>query len=179
MAAIFLSTPKANDRLAQLWEELRADPVPLQPVARQARTVQAPVLVRQDEPLPHTAIDGPRPGNRSWKVDLAALIHSLLEPQVPEPPPASAVEAIPEVEAPAEVSMAAAHEASLALFTPFRWDPKPAWTDPPARPNHALSNTVHPQRFTPRPKIPLCPLHKQPFYKRFFFYLRRALNRLK
>lgn len=75
--------------------------------------------------------------------------------------------------------MAAAHEASLALSNPFHWEPKPSWTAAPARSNHQFSNAVHPQRFAQRPKIPMRPLHKQPFYQRFFFYLRCWLSRLK
>ena len=179
MAATFLNTPKTNDRLAQLWEELRADPVPLQPVTKQGRRAGAPVLQRQDELLPFMAFDDPKPESRSWRVNLATLFHSLLEPEVAEPPPASAVEAISEGEASTEPSMAAAHEASLALSNPFHWEPKPSWTAAPARSNHQFSNTVHPQRFAPRPKIPLRPLHKQPFYQRFFFYLRCWLSRPK
>lgn len=177
MAATFLTTPKTSDRLAQLWEELRADPVPFQPVTKPGRTVDAPVLLRQDALLPRMAIDDPRPENRSWRVDLARLFQSLWEPAVAESDPASAVEAISEGEAPQEVSMAAAHEAVLALSTPFRWEPRPAWIAAPAPPNHQSPNTVHPQHFVARPKIPLRPLHKRPFYKRLFFYLRRWLNR--
>jgi hypothetical protein len=177
MAATFFTSPKTNDRLAQLWEELRADAVPLQPAIKQARTVGAPVVLRQDELLPFIATDYPRPENRSWRVDLARLFHSLLEPKVTESPLPSGAETISEGEASPEASMAAAHEASLALSTPFHWDPKPAWIESPARSYHQFSNTIHPPRFAPRPKIPVRPLHKQPFYRRFFFYLRRWLSR--
>jgi hypothetical protein len=177
MAATFFTSPKTNDRLTQLWEELRADPVPLQPPTKQGRTAGVPVVLRHEELLPFMPTDYPKPENRSWRVDLVKLFHSLLEPEVAESPLPSGVEAISEGDTSPEASMAAAHEASLALSTPFHWDPKPAWIDSPARPNYQFSNTIHPPRFAPRPKIPIRPLHKQPFYQRFFFYLRRWLSR--
>lgn len=176
MAATFLNTPKTNDRLAQLWEELRADPVPIRTVTKQDRTVGKPVLQSQDEPLPFMSIDDPGPANRNMKVDLATWFHSLLEPQVAESPAASAVEAMSEGAASPEASIASAHEASLALSNPFHWEPKPSWTAAPARSNQQFSNMAHPQRFAPRPKIPKRPLHKQPFYRRFFFYLRHWIS---
>jgi hypothetical protein len=176
MAATYFTNPKRDDRLAQLWEELRTDPVPLQPAGKHPRTLAAPVLVSLDEPFSFPAVDKPEGEIRSWRVDLAKLFHSLLEPEVPAPAEVPVVEAIAEGEA-LPATMAAAHEASLSLSTPFHWEPKPAWTSGPARATAAFTNTSHPPRFAAKPKIPIRPLHKQPFYKRFLFYLRRWLIR--
>jgi hypothetical protein len=113
----------------------------------------------------------------TWKVDLTTLFHSLLEPQVLESPTPSAGEEIFEGKAFPEPSLDAAHEASLAVTSPFHWEPKPAWVNRPGHFTPAFVNPADPQRFVPRPKIPLRPLHKQPFYRRFFFYLRHWLDR--
>ena len=150
----------------RLWEDLLADAVPPHPPAEQRRTVAPAVLVRQDEPM-----------NRSWKVDLATLFQSLLEPEVVESPLASAAGAISEREAFSELSMDAAHEASLAISSPFHWEPKPAWINIPGHATPAFLNPANTRRFAARPKIPIRPLHKQAFYRRFFFYLRRWLSR--
>ena len=165
MAATFFTSPKSNDRLAQLWDELLADPVPPHPTAQQRM-----------EPVPFTETDKLEPVSRRWRVDLAQLFHNLMEPEVAESTLPSAEEAISEREAFSELSIEAAHEASLALSSPFRWEPKPAWIKAPVHSNPPFSNTTHPRRFALRPKIPLRPLHKRPFYMRLFFYLRRWLS---
>ena len=177
MAATYFTSPKSNDRLTQLWEDLLADPVPLQPVTKQRSTAGSPVLLRQDELVPFMRTDKSEPISRRWRVDLAKLFHSLLEPEVPEYHLTSAGEAISEGEAFSEMSLDAAHEASLSLSSPFHWEPKPAWIQAPTQFQPAFSNTTDPRRFKPRPKIPVRPLHKQPFYRRFLFYLRRWLKR--
>jgi hypothetical protein len=179
MAATYFTSTKRDDRLAQLWQELLADPVPLQPAAEMRRPLGEPVGVGQHEPVSLMAAADARPVSRGWRVDLAKLFHSLLEPEVAEPPFPSAVGAISEAEAFPEMSIEAAHEASLSYSTPFRWEPKPDWINPPARPVPPFSSTTDVRRFAPWPKIPLRPLHKQPFYKRFFFYLHRWLSRQK
>ena len=164
MAATFFTSPKRNDRLTQLWDDLRADPVPPHPATPQRM-----------EPVPFTGMD--KPVSRHWRADLAKLFHSLVEPELAEAPLPSADEAISEAETFSEVSFEAAHEASLSYSSPFRWEPKPAWINIPMHSNPPFSNTTNPRRFAPRPKIPLRPLHKRPFYMRFFFYLRRWLSR--
>jgi hypothetical protein len=166
MATAYLTNPKSNDRLAQLWEDLLADAEPPEPPVTQARLNGVPVLLRQEEPV-----------RRSWKVDLGTLFGSLLEPEVLEPPLPSAGEAVFEVEAFSGASMDAAHESALAISSPFHWEPKPAWINIPGHSTPAFINPADPRRFAPKPKIPLRPLHKQPFYRRFFFYLSHWLNR--
>lgn len=166
MTTAYFTSPKRNDRLAQLWEDLLAEDVPPHPTTTQRRTVGEAVVLRQDEPM-----------SRSRRVNLATLVHSLLEPEVAESPLPSAVEAISEEEAFSERPLEAAHEAILAISFPFHWEPKPAWINITGHSTPAFLNPADPRRFVPRPKIPIRPLHKQPFYIRFFFYLSRWLRR--
>jgi hypothetical protein len=219
MPDTILTTPKRNARLAQLWDDLLADPVAPHPAAKQGRTVDArfernyvasfplapdrerpsmvsvpeiramgrsyvvleeaermeQVLLSRAEPVPFTGTDNPKPVSRSRRVDLAKLFHNLL--QDVESPRPSADEAISEGEVFSAMSLKAAHEEILSWSSPFRWEPKPAWINAPVQSNPPFSNMTDPRCFAPRPKIPIRPLHKQPFYKRFFFYLRRWLSR--
>jgi hypothetical protein len=130
MAATYFTNPKRGDRLAQLWEDLLADPVPLQPAAKQRKMDETPVLRRLDEPVPFLRTDDPRPMSRGWRVDFAKLFLSLLEPVASSSPRPSAADAISEGEASSDLSIEAAHEASLSYSTPFHWEPKPAWIKP-------------------------------------------------
>jgi len=114
---------------------------------------------------------------RRWRADLTTLFHSLLERVEAESPSPAPDEAISQGEVFSELSVEAAHEAALSLSSPFHWEPKPAWINVPVQSNPPFAKITDPQRFAPRPKIPLRPLHKQPFYRRFFFYLRRWLSR--
>jgi hypothetical protein len=166
MTTTSFTSPKINEQLAHLWEELRAEDVPPHPTSTQQSTVGAAVVLRQDEPM-----------SRSRRVNLATLFHSLLEPEVAESPLPSAVEAISEGEAFSERPLEAAHEAILAISSPFHWEPKPAWINIPGHSTPASLNPADPRLFVSRPKIPIRPLHKQPFYMRFFFYLSRWLRR--
>jgi hypothetical protein len=166
MATPSLTSPKPNDRLAELWADLLADPVPPKPVTTPQKSVTATVLLKQNETM-----------RSNWKVDLKTLFQSLLEPEVLEPPMPCTGEETFEGEAFSEPALDAAHEVSLSVTSPFHWEPKPAWITRPDHFTPAFVNPADPQRFTPRPKIPLRPLHKQPFYSRFFFYLRHWLNR--
>ncbi len=219
MPDTILTTSKSNARLAQLWDDLLADPVAPHPTVRQGRKVDARfernyvaslpltpdwerpsivsapeirvmersyivleeaeqmelVLLSRAEPVPFTGTDKPEPVSRSWRADLAKLFHNLLE-DVESPRP-SADEAISEGEMFSGISLKAAHEEILSFSSPFRWEPKPAWINAPVQSNPPFSNMTDPRCFAPRPKIPIRPLHKQPFYKRFFFYLRRWLSR--
>ena len=127
------------------------------------------------EPVPFTGTDIPQPVSRRWRVDLAKLFHNLFE-NAASPLP-SAAEAISAGEVFSDMSLKAAHEEILSLSSPFRWEPKPAWVNAPVQSNPPFSNMTDPRGFLPRPKIPIRPLHKQPFYRRFFFYLRRWLSR--
>jgi hypothetical protein len=94
-----------------------------------------------------------------------------------ETPAPSADQASAERETVSEMSIEEAHEESLSISSPFRWEPKPAWVNAPVPSTAPLSSLVDPRRFAAMPKIPLRPLHKQPFYSRFFFYLRHWRSR--
>jgi hypothetical protein len=174
MAATFSSTQKSNNRLARLWEELLADPVPPHPIAKGRMTVGRDFEMIT-EPIPFIEMDKPEPVSRRWRVDLAKLFHSLLETVDAESP--SSAEIISEGDTFSDMSLDAAHEAALSLSSPFHWEPKPAWMHAPVPSNPPFAKITAPMRFAPRPRIPLRPLHKQPFYRRLFFYLRRWLSR--
>jgi len=173
MATTIFTSPKNDDRLAQLWEDLLNDPVPPHPLAKAWRTVGAR-FERSREPVLLAETEQPRSMSRRWRVDFVKLFHSLLE--TVEVESASPNEVIAE-DAFSELSLEAAHEASLALASPFHWEPKPAWISAPVSSNPPFARITDPHQFAPRPKIPLRPLHKQPFYRRFFFYLRGWLSR--
>jgi hypothetical protein len=163
MLDTIFTTPKGNDRLARLWVDLLADPVPPDPAAAQPRKVVArfemdelqeperrrPVLLSQDERAKRVS--------RGWRVNLATWLHRLVELEDAVSP--------------------SADEAGLSIPSPFRWEPKPGSISVPVRSGHPFSKATDARRSAPRPKIPIRPLHKQPFYSRFYFYLRRWLNR--
>src|SRR5215216_4070015 len=75
MAATFFTTAKSNDRLAQLWEDLLADPVPPHPSAEGWKTVGARFEMNM-EPVHLIGTDKPKSESRRWRVDLAKLFHS-------------------------------------------------------------------------------------------------------
>lgn len=162
MATAYFTDPKRKDRLAQLWGDLLSDAVPPDPISGEQNVVGKTVLLQQEEPV-----------SQNWRVDLTALFQNLWEPQN------AAFQADAEAEVFSEPSIEAAHDASLAISSPFHWEPKPVWIDRPGRPIPAFLNPVHPRRFVPKPRIPIRPLHKQPFYQRFFFYLSQWLTRPK
>ena len=148
-------TPKMNERLARLWDGLLAEPVPPHPAYTQQRTV---VLLQQtdhSEPvLPHRD----EPGRLSWSDGLARWFQDIVELQ-------EGGAALPsDDEANSEPS-------------PFRWEPKRGAMIVTGRSTAPFSHTNDARPFAPRrPQIPIRPLHKQPFYRRFFFYLRRWLS---
>jgi hypothetical protein len=159
------NTFKQTSRLAELWDELRSDPVPPRPPAR---------LAGRDPASSPSDLEGPPlPVTRSWRNSLGKVWQTLMELENTEPDPLSIDPANSEH---AEMSIEAAHEEALALMSPFRWDPKPAWTSAPLPQRPPLSSTAMPHRAVTRPRIPLRPLHKRPFYKRFFFYLQHWLS---
>ena len=110
-----------------------------------------PVLLHQDERA--------KRGSRNWRANLTTWLHRLLE-----------------LEGAGSASLSA-DEADLSLPSPFRWEPKCAWVSVPLRSSPPFSKAIDPRRSAPRPKIPIRTLHKQPIYRRFFFYLRRWLSR--
>jgi hypothetical protein len=66
----------------------------------------------------------------------------------------------------------------FSFFSPtLGLEPKPAWTKASAQINPPSVGTGETRRLLYKPKIPLRPLHKQPFYRRIFFYLRNWLSR--
>jgi hypothetical protein len=137
-----------------------------------------PVLPSQHEPVPVTASDEPEPVSRNWRGSLEKLVHGLLEPEAGGYVFASTGEETAGRDALSDMGMGAAQEAPLPIHSPFRWEPKPAWINAPLPAAPPLLNKADPTRFAAMPKIPRRPLHKQPFFRRFFFYLRGWLRRL-
>jgi len=176
MATTILTTPKSDARLTQLWDDLLADPVPPHPAAKGWRAA-GPRFEMNREPIPFLGMDELKPTSRPWRVDLAKLFHSLLETVDAEFPSPAPGEAISEADRFSNPAAVAAHEAALTLSSPFHWEPKPAWINAPVQSQPPFTKVTDPRLFAPRPRIPLRPLHKQPFYRRFFFYLRRWLSR--
>lgn len=186
------NTLKQTSRLSQLWDDLLSDPVAPRPAAKERMTTAArfvsppfaPDLKRPSLPGDYkrdsfTRTDATRPVNSIWRNSLERVFHTLTEMENSEPTPLSIDKANSEPEALSDLSIETAHEEVLALISPFRWDPKPAWINAPIQHKHPVSNAAVPHRSVTRPKIPLRPLHKQPFYKRFFFYLHPWLSRPK
>src|SRR5574341_1212280 len=207
MSDTVFTTPNGDARLARLWEDLLADPVPPQPAATGRRVVAARFERNDGRPLPPAHWRGPdtapairlrarssvggeagtgattvlqqaewrRPifvsqdegakrVSRSWRVDLATWLRNLVELEDADSARPAAGEANSE-------------DAFLSIPSPFRWEPKRTGIRLPFRSGPPFSKATDPRRFAPRrPKIPVRPLHKQPFYKRFFFYLRRWLS---
>lgn len=221
-------TRKKKDRLAEMWEDLLANPVAPEPPGKErmtleasleaddtvayrfaphlqlpplfglrqtkseisitARSYSAPVeerlepisrTARQEEPerftpAPMAAVE---PVRNTWTDSLKNFFGTLVEPANAEPVPISLEVTELAGEASSPMTLEAAHEESLSFSTPFRWDPKPAWINPPVQSNHQSSGAADVQRLAFKPKIPLRPLHKQRFYRRIFFYLRGWLSR--
>ena len=89
----------------------------------------------------------------------------------------SAGETNSENEASAYVPFEDAH-AEFSFFSPtLGLEPRPAWVNAPVQPNSPVPNIADTRRLVYRTKIPIRPLHKQPFYRRVFFYLRGWLSR--
>jgi hypothetical protein len=66
----------------------------------------------------------------------------------------------------------------FSFFSPtLGLEPKPAWIKASAQINPPVVGAGETRRLVHKPKIPLRPLHKQPFYRRIFFYLRNWLSR--
>jgi hypothetical protein len=155
MPDTIFTTPKGNARLARLWEDLLADAVHPRPAAAQGRT--AAMMLQEVERREPALLSRNQPVSRSWRADLAGWLRSLVELE--------------------DAVVLSADEANSEP-SPFRWEPKRTWLSVPGRSNPPFSKASDARRLAPRrPNIPIRPLHKQPFYRRFVFYLRRWLNR--
>ena len=184
------NTLRQTSRLSELWNDLLSDPVAPRPPAKESMSIAASLevgypdlkrtsLLSHYEPDCFTPTEATKPVNSIWRNSLEGLFHNLIVLESAEPSPLSTDKANSESETFSDMSIEAAHEEVLSLISPFRWEPKPAWINAPIQHRPPLSNAAAPQRSAVRPKIPLRPLHKQPFYKRFFFYLHRWLSRPK
>ena len=136
------------------------------------------LLVSSDQPDPSPPTDAAEPVSEDWRGSFDRLLHGLEELATTEPSVSSAEEITFEREAFPDVAIEAAHEESLSFSSPFRWDPKPAWLDVPNSPKHLVPEAEAARRLVYSPKIPIRPLHKQPMYRRLFFYLRGWLGRI-
>jgi hypothetical protein len=125
-----------------------------------------------------TTTDAAEPGSNTWRDSLESLFHSLVQLESTEQPPLSIEEPNSESEALSDVLVETPHEESVSFSSPFRWQPKPAWVDIPVQTQAPYPNAANTGSRVYRSKIPLRPLHKQPFYRRFFFYLRGWLSRI-
>jgi hypothetical protein len=135
------------------------------------------LLVSNDQPDPFTPTDAAEPVSNPWSDSLDRLLHGLEELANHEPSALPVEETTPETEAFSDTSIETTHEESLSFSSPFRWEPKPAWLDVPVPQKHPSPDTVDARRFAYKPRIPIRPLHKQPLYRRIFFYLRGWLSR--
>ena len=101
-----------------------------------------------------------------------------LEDAEPSALSVSTGETTSETEAPAYVPFEDAH-AEFSFFSPtLGLKPRPAWVNTPLQPSPPTPNTADTRRYVYRPRIPARPLHKRPFYRRVFFYLRGWLSRI-
>jgi hypothetical protein len=135
-----------------------------------------PVRLADEVAAPITAAEEMTTTRATWQGSLENLFRGAVEVTDPEPASIALEEPAVEPATTSDMTIAAAHEETLSFSSPFRWEPKPAWisaVNPPAPP---ASHLIDPRHFVARSKIPARPLHKQPFYRRFFFYLRRWLS---
>jgi hypothetical protein len=143
----------------------------------QAEKMQ-PVFLHSYETEASAALaDTTRPVSSTVRENLERLFQGLLEPDHAEAASLPTEGTTSEQEAAPDISIAATHEEALSFSSPFRWEPKPAWVNASLEANPPPSGLVDPRQFTNRTKIPIRPLHKQPFYKRIVFYLRRWLSK--
>jgi hypothetical protein len=145
-----------------------------QPLLRDEKHTEMLVL-RHDEASFFPSMGAAEPESQPWRTSFDSLLHSLEELENNE---LSGEEVTAEVAASFDESMEAVHEESLSFSSPFRWDPKPAWIDPPSEPKHTVPEAAAERRLVYIPKIPRRPLHKKPLYQRIFYYLRRWLSSL-
>ena len=169
-------TSKKRDRLAKMWDDLLTDSVAPEPPGKERLTLST--SLEADPPVSYRPGPDPQtPLMFSLTDRLKSFFSTLVEPANMAPVPVSLEAPNPAGEAPSPMTLEAAHEESLSYSTPFRWDPKPAWISAPVQFNPRPPGLTDIERLVFKPKIPLRPLHKQPFYRRFFFYLRGWLSR--
>jgi hypothetical protein len=200
-------TYTTTDRLARMWEDLLANPVAPEPAAKERIPPElAPVWSLQGgepeipliapfapaweegrlDPLPvnhgesnhriPAAIVAAEPVRRPWRDALENFFDNLVE-LVNTKVPFSVGVTSSETEAAPATTLESAHQDSLSYSSPFRWEPKPSWLTAPVQSNPRTPTIPDIERLVFRPKIPLRPLHKQRFYRRFLFYLRGWLSR--
>jgi hypothetical protein len=143
---------------------------------REERGIET-LLVSNDGSDPFTPTDAAEPVSQDWRDSFDRLVHGLEGLVNTEPSASFAEETTSEGEAFPDTAIQAAHEVSLSFSSTLRRDPKPAWVDVPISPKHPVTETEAARRLVYRPKFPIRPLHKQPFYRRLFFYLRGWLSR--
>jgi len=125
-----------------------------------------------------TSPQAAEPVSHPWKDSLESLLNSLTELQDSGHSALPVEEASSETEAASDVPVEPAPEESVTFSSPFRWEPKPAWIDVHVQPQTPYPNAANTGSRIYSSKIPFRPLHKQPFYRRFFFYLRGWLSRI-
>lgn len=125
-----------------------------------------------------TTTDAAEPGSNTWRDSLESLFHSLVQLESTEQSPLSVEELNSESEAFSDVSVEASREESVSFSSPFRWEPKPAWIDTSAQSQPPYPNAANTGSRVYRSKLSMRPLHKQPFYRRLFFYMSRWLSRI-
>jgi hypothetical protein len=134
--------------------------------------------LRNDEPDPLTPADTAEPLRHDWQDSFDRLLQSVEELVNGEPATLPAEEEASEAEAVFDTSIETAHEEALSLSSPFRWEPKPSWIDVRKQPAPPLPSPAAPRPRVYTAKIPSRPLHKQPLYRRLFFYLRGWISRI-
>ena len=135
-----------------------------------------PVLLTNEVLARLMAADETATTRPAWRDSLENLFRSAVEVEDSQPASVSFEEPDSEPTAAPDMTIAAAHEETLTFSSPFRWEPRPDWVNSASPPAPPASHLVDPRHFVARPRIPSRPLHKQPFYRRFFFYLRRWLS---
>ena len=147
------------------------------PTALKEGTHLEALLLSNNESDAFIPTDAAEPVSTPWRDTLDTLLHGLEKLVNGEPSALSMEEANTETEASSDPSLEAASQESGSIASPFRWEPKPAWINAPSpsKPPFPRAANTGPRVYIP--KIPMRPLHKQPIYRRVFFYLRGWLSR--
>ena len=144
------------------------------PLVAVETNVTVPAMLKEDEPDSF-----PAPVDTPWQENLDRLLLNVEEPVRDEPSNLPPEEAAMEPEPFSEMSMEAAHVEALTFYSSFPSPPKPAWIEVQSKPDSVLPNRAAAQPRAYIPKIPAWPLHKQPLYRRLFFYLQAWLKRIR
>lgn len=148
------------------------------PIVLKEETRFGTVALNNQEPGSFTSTGAAEPVITPWRDSLDKLLHSLEELVNDRPHALSAEEQNFESEEVAGIPTKADDPEAGPTFSPFRWDPKPAWLDVPIQPKPSSPRAMEAEHLVFRSKIPMRPLHKQRFYRRFFYYLRGWLSGL-